>query len=83
MPTLSSGDQKPPGDVVYIILQLIVMIGSIPFARYNLRLGRGDTRGAHVMVVRLAVGIAVWLIGGTHVPSAGKPTCSSWLLCAP
>ena len=68
--TQFSGDQKPPGEVVYIILQLIVMIGSIPFARYNLRLGRGDTRGAaRLWLFCLAVGIAVWVIGGTHVPS--------------
>jgi len=32
--------------LVYVTLQLIVIIGLIPFARYNLRLGRGDTQGA-------------------------------------
>lgn len=69
-PVQASGDAKPPGEVVYIILQLIVMIGSLPFARYNFKMGRSDTRGA----VRLGsfcivIGIATWAIGGTHVPS--------------
>ena len=69
-PEQASGDQKPPGEVVYIVLQLIVMIGSIPFARYNLRLGRGDTRGAvRLGLFCLAVGLLVWVIGGTHVAS--------------
>jgi len=69
-PEQASGDEKAPGDVVLIILQLIVMIGSIPFARYNLRLGRGDTRGAvRVGLFCVSVGLAAWLIGGTHVPS--------------
>ncbi len=68
-PEQASGDQKPPGEVVYIVLQLIVMIGSIPFARYNLRLGRGDTRGAvRLGLFCLAIGLLVWVIGGTHVP---------------
>ena len=69
-PAQASGDAKPPGEVVYIILQLIVMIGALPFARYNLKMGRSDTRGA----VRLGsfcilMGIAAWAIGGTHVAS--------------
>jgi len=69
-PTSASGDDKPPGDVVYIILQLIVMLGSIPFARYNLRLGRGDTRGAlRLGLFCIAVSMAAWLVGGTHVDS--------------
>ena len=67
-PEQASGDQKPPGEIVYIILQLIVIFGSIPFARYNLRLGRGDTRGAvRLGLFCVAVGIAAWVIGGTHV----------------
>jgi Protein kinase domain len=69
-PEQASGDDKPPGEVVYIILQLIVIIGSIPIARYNVKLGRGDTRGAmRLGLFCAAVGIAAWAIGGTHVPS--------------
>ncbi len=69
-PEQASGDQKVPGEVVYIALQLIVMIGSFPFARYNLRLGRGDTRGAvRLGLFCLAVGLLAWVIGGAHVDS--------------
>jgi predicted Ser/Thr protein kinase len=66
-PTLAD-NERSTGDVVYLILQLIVIFGSIPFARYNLRLGRGDMRGAvRVGLLTSAVGMATWLIGGTHV----------------
>ena len=64
----ASGDEKPTGEVVYIVLQLIVIFGSIPFARYNLRLGRGDTRGAvRLGLFALSVGMLGWIIGGAHV----------------
>ncbi|HYL37705.1 MAG TPA: protein kinase [Bryobacteraceae bacterium] len=67
-PAQASGGQKPTGEVVYIVLQLIVIFGSIPFARYNLRQGRGDTRGAiRLGLFATAVGLAAWLIGGAHV----------------
>ncbi len=66
--TQAAGEQKPAGEVVYIILQLIVLLGSIPFARYNLQLGRCDTRGAiRLGLFATAVGMIAWLIGGSHV----------------
>ena len=69
-PEQSSGDDKPPGEVVYIALQLVVIFGSIPFARYNVRLGRGDTRGARRLgLFSLIVGMLAWVIGGAHVAS--------------
>src|SRR5579883_16112 len=69
-PAQSSGDEKSPGEIVYIILQLVVMFGSIPFARYNMRLGRGDARGARrVGIFFLTVGMLAWIIGGAHVAS--------------
>jgi len=65
--------ERTQGSLVYLTLQLIVMIASVPFARYNLRLGRGDTRGAlRVALFALSIGIASWLIGGTHVAGAGE-----------
>ncbi len=67
-PAQASGDQKPTGDMVYTVLQLIVIFGSIPFARYNLRLGRGDTRGAiRLGLFFTSIGMVAWLIGGAHV----------------
>ena len=69
-PEQSSGDDKPPGEVVYIALQLVVIFGSIPFARYNVRLGRGDTRGARRLgLFSLIVGMLAWVIGGAHAAS--------------
>jgi serine/threonine protein kinase len=66
-------NERSPGSLVYLTLQLIVIIASVPFARYNLRLGRGDTRGAlRVALFALSIGIASWLIGGTHVAGAGE-----------
>jgi serine/threonine-protein kinase len=62
---------RSTGDLVYLTLQLIVLIGSVPFARYNLRLGRGDTRGAlRLGLFALCVCLASWVIGGTHVANA-------------
>jgi len=64
----ASGEDRPTGDVVYIILQLIVILGSIPFARYNLQLGRGDVRGAiRLGLFATVIGILAWVIGGAHV----------------
>jgi serine/threonine-protein kinase len=54
-------------------LELIVIIGSVPFARYNLRLGRGDTRGAvRLGLFVFCLGLGSWLIGGTHAAGAGE-----------
>ena len=64
---------RSTGALVYLTLQLVVMLGSIPFARYNLRLCRGDTRGAlRVGLFVLAVCFASWLIGGAHVATADE-----------
>jgi serine/threonine-protein kinase len=61
------------GDLVYVTLQLIVIIGLIPFARYNLRLGRGDMHGAMCLgLFGVTVGMLAWIVGGTHVASAAE-----------
>jgi predicted Ser/Thr protein kinase len=71
-PALPINDRSP-GSLVYLTLELVVMIGSVPFARYNLRLGRGDTRGAvRVGLFALCAGLASWLIGGTHAAGSGE-----------
>jgi len=74
------GDQRPAstvaagrstGDLVLLTLQLIVLIGSVPFARYNLKLCRGDTRGAlRLGLFATVVCMASWVICGTHVATA-------------
>ncbi|HEV8039240.1 MAG TPA: serine/threonine-protein kinase [Bryobacteraceae bacterium] len=66
-------NDRSPGGLVNLTLELIVMIGSVPFARYNLRLGRGDVRGAvRLALFVLCVHLGSWLIGGTHAAGAGE-----------
>ncbi|HEV2691158.1 MAG TPA: serine/threonine-protein kinase, partial [Bryobacteraceae bacterium] len=62
---------RSPGDLVLLTLQLVVLIGSVPFARYNLRLCRGDTRGAlRLGLFAFCVCLGSWVVGGTHVATA-------------
>ncbi len=64
---------RSTGDLVILAIELVIMIGSVPFARYNLRLGRGDTRGAiRLGLFALCVCLGSWLIGGTHVSGVGE-----------
>jgi serine/threonine protein kinase len=64
---------RAPGGLVYLTVQLLIMIGSVPFARYNLRLGRGDTRGAvRLGLFALCACLGSWLIGGTHTADASE-----------
>ena len=61
------------GDLVYLVLELITILGSFPFARYNLRLGRGDTRAAtRLALFAFTIGFSAWLIGGAHVTGEGE-----------
>jgi serine/threonine-protein kinase len=69
----STATGRSPGDLVYLAIQLVIMIGSVPFARYNLRLGRCDTRGAiRLGLFVLCVCLGSWLLGGTHMAGAGE-----------
>jgi predicted Ser/Thr protein kinase len=56
------------GAQVYLALTLVSLIGSIPFARYNLRTGRGDRRGA-LRLAGFAVSVSMlsWVFSGSHV----------------
>jgi serine/threonine-protein kinase len=56
--------------VIFIILFLAVLVGSAILARRNLRLGRGDRRGAfHVAAFVFVAWTAAWFFGAHHVPS--------------
>jgi serine/threonine-protein kinase len=51
-----------------IILGLAGMGGGVFYARRNLRLGRGDRRGAvRIMLVVLSLGMAAWVLSEHHV----------------
>jgi serine/threonine-protein kinase len=66
--TPPAGPDTSTGDLVYLIVRLVVLVGSVPFARYNLKLGRGDTRGAlRLGLFALSACLLSWMIGGTHV----------------
>jgi hypothetical protein len=53
---------------VLITLNLVIMAGSVFYARHNLRLGRGDRRGAlRLMVATLLVGNLAWVLSEHHV----------------
>jgi serine/threonine protein kinase len=69
LPEVEPGPEgRSAGDLVYLVIELIIILGSFPFARYNLRLGRGDTRAAtRLALFAFAIGFMGWLIGGTHV----------------
>jgi serine/threonine protein kinase len=69
-PSSPASGGRSAGELVYVTLQLVVIIGMIPFARYNLRLGRGDMQGAmRLGLFGLIVGMLAWVAGGTHVAS--------------
>src|SRR5260370_15629587 len=68
-----TSDGRSTGDFLYLILQLVVLIASVPVVRYNLRLGRSDTRGDFRLgLFGPCVSFATWLIGGTHVAGAAE-----------
>ena len=57
-------------NVILILLFIAVMIGAVLCARYNLRRGRGDRRGAFRLAAFVFLMIAVsWLFGANHVAS--------------
>ena len=69
----TSSEGRSPGDLIFLILQLITILGSFPFARHNLRLGRGDTRAARRLALFVfTIGFSAWLIGGAHVAGIGE-----------
>jgi len=64
---------RSTGALLYLTLELVVMIGSVPFAKYNLRSCRGDPRGAlRVGLFVLCVCFASWVIGGAHTATSAE-----------
>jgi hypothetical protein len=56
--------------VIFIVLLLSVLVVSAMFARRNLRLGRGDRRGASRLAAFVFAAWAVaWFFGAHHVPN--------------
>jgi hypothetical protein len=66
--------QPRPGEkvltVVFSLLFLMLLVGAILLARRNLRLGRGDRRGAFKVALFLWLLFSVdWILSTSHVPS--------------
>jgi hypothetical protein len=69
--------QPPPGEraflVTAIVLFFVMLVGSALLVRQNLRLGRGDRRGAfRVAAFVYAAWVLAWLFGAHHVPDFGE-----------
>jgi len=61
------------GEIIAVALLLTLLAGSALLARRNLRLGRGDRRGAtRVAYFVFATWAVAWLFGADHVPDFGE-----------
>jgi serine/threonine-protein kinase len=66
-----------PGERVvqafFIVTLFCLLVGSVVVARRNLRLGRGDRRGAARLALSvITVMFLAWLLGTDHVPTLGE-----------
>jgi hypothetical protein len=67
----STGEQI--AGIVALVLSLSTLVGGLLLARRNLRLGRGDRRGAaRIAGFNFAVWTLAWLCGAHHVSSIGE-----------
>jgi hypothetical protein len=58
---------------VLILFLLVILLGASMLARRNLRLGRGDRRGAfRLALIVFAVYMIIWLLSAHHVPELGE-----------
>jgi serine/threonine-protein kinase len=61
-----------PG-LVYFLLQNLVLLGALLLARKNMRLGRGDRKGAERVAIALLIAtLAQWLFLARHVVDAAE-----------
>jgi Protein kinase domain len=59
--------------VIFIVFLLAVLVGGAMLARQNLRLGRGDRRGAFRLAAFVFAAWAVaWFFGAHHVPNSSE-----------
>ena len=66
----SSGEQPFVGRVFGIVLIILILGGAVLLARYNLRMGRGDRRGAAKLAATVfLLGMCQWVLRAAHVAS--------------
>jgi serine/threonine-protein kinase len=75
-PWRMQANQRNAGDRVFLFafcLFLAILLGAVLLARYNIRQGRGDRRGAFRLALFVfAVSMLSWLFGASHVPTFGE-----------
>jgi serine/threonine-protein kinase len=56
-----------------LFFAVAMLLGAALLARYNLRRGRGDQRGAfRLAAFGLFLEVAIWVLTGHHIPTAGE-----------
>ncbi|HJZ76663.1 MAG TPA: serine/threonine-protein kinase [Vicinamibacterales bacterium] len=73
VPTRMQSFQRPLSDriglAILVTVTIVLLAGAVMLARYNVRLGRADRRGAtRVAVFVVCTELAAWLTGYHHVP---------------
>ena len=65
--------QAGVGELVFEVILLTLVIGSAVLARYNVRVGRGDRRGAvRIGAAAIFTQGAIWVLGAHHVASSDE-----------
>jgi serine/threonine-protein kinase len=66
--TASPGEEA--GNILFAAILVALIVGGAFFARRNLRMGRGDRRGAaRLAYLVFALTAVVWVVGESHVPT--------------
>jgi serine/threonine-protein kinase len=66
----SNSGGEVAAQIFLLTLFIGIVIGGAVLARRNLKLGRGDRRGAaRIALFIFAVSLLAWIIGGAHVPT--------------
>jgi serine/threonine-protein kinase len=65
----STGVGETIGNAILVIVLFSLLIGGMLLARRNIRLGRGDRRGAfRIATYMFIISMLLWVVGGAHVP---------------
>ncbi len=80
-----SSDYRPSFvSVVFVCIQVMFFCGAVFVARRNLRMGRGDRKGAWVVAIAaFSIGMAGWAFQASHVASSdevGLVTMAIWFM---
>lgn len=77
-PSVRTASQKA-GDIIGIAILLLILVGAVSVARWNLARGRGDRRGAFRLALFVfSVELALWLTRSHFVP--GLATFGSFII---